>query len=397
LGELYTALGRPQLAVDNYIKAAEKEKDSDITQFEAAQKCFDAGRYDCALKYVDRALALSTKDSYVALREAILVLAGQAAAAPADPAARAARAKIYLDHALEFFQAQDYEKALAFADRGVALSVDGRLAIVRGFVLLLQRKYEEAERDFRDGRGQQPLGAGVGTGHLAIVRHAYREAEAQLEPGRRHDEKRNTVWKSPEERRRDFDWFLYRLACLGLAWSNANQNQHEKAIAFYNLVLSFEPADFLALLGKGNSFSGLRQLTLAEETFAGLLKAWPDNPYVLAEMALVKYNRGEDEAAERYFREALKRDDQKYTCPYEGLGLIYLRQGKLDKARQLFERAIAINPNIEYKKFNGLAKIYIKEGRFDEAEKLLRKSIENYPYDTEAKDLLQELQARRRQ
>ncbi|MCZ7586899.1 MAG: tetratricopeptide repeat protein [Deltaproteobacteria bacterium] len=82
---------------------------------------------------------------------------------------------------------------------------------------------------------------------------------------------------------------------------------------------------------------------------------------------------------------------KKYTCPYEGLGLVFMRQGRLDEAKSMFERSIEINPDIEYKKFNGLAKILIKEGNYEQAERLLRKSVANYPYDNEAAALLADL------
>ena len=94
----------------------------------------------------------------------------------------------------------------------------------------------------------------------------------------------------------------------------------------------------------------------------------------------------------------------------EQQGLGHDRAGVLDRIQQLagalatgvcievdqmcynlLSRAIEINPGIEYKKFNGLAKIYIKEGKYKEAEKLLRQSIANYPYDSEARELLSDI------
>lgn len=56
-------------------------------------------------------------------------------------------------------------------------------------------------------------------------------------------------------------------------------------------------------------------------------------------------------------------------------------------------RTFRINPEIEYLKYNGLAKIYIQEGKLDRAEELLKKSIENFPYDPEARELLKEIEA----
>jgi len=69
-----------------------------------------------------------------------------------------------------------------------------------------------------------------------------------------------------------------------------------------------------------------------------------------------------------------------------------MRKGKLADAKKHLQKAIDINPNIEFKKFNALAKIYIDEGRIEDAKKLLTKSIENYPYDDEAKRMLKEIE-----
>ena len=55
-------------------------------------------------------------------------------------------------------------------------------------------------------------------------------------------------------------------------------------------------------------------------------------------------------------------------------------------------KTILFEPNpVEYKKYNELAKIYIKKGKYAEAEKLLTISIQNYPYDNEAQEILESI------
>ena len=93
----------------------------------------------------------------------------------------------------------------------------------------------------------------------------------------------------------------------------------------------------------------------------------------------------------KQFNDVLKLNNKTYTCPYEGLGLIYYKTGEYEKAKQNLIKSIEINPDIEYKKYNTLAKIYIEEGNINDAKELLIKSIENYPYDDEAKNLLNEI------
>jgi Tfp pilus assembly protein PilF len=113
----------------------------------------------------------------------------------------------------------------------------------------------------------------------------------------------------------------------------------------------------------------------------------------MAELGIVQYKLGRDDRAEEALRKAIALDSGKYTCPYEGLGLLYLKQGKIDKAKKNLKKAIDLNPDIEYKKFNALAKIYLKEGKEEKAKKLLRKSIANFPYNNEAKRMLETLES----
>ena len=73
------------------------------------------------------------------------------------------------------------------------------------------------------------------------------------------------------------------------------------------------------------------------------------------------------------------------------MGLVYLQQGRVAEAREHLEHAVAINPNIEYRKYNGLARIALAEGDVEEARRLLLRSIENYPADPEAAELLKQI------
>jgi tetratricopeptide (TPR) repeat protein len=332
LGELYTRIGNPSKAVENYQRAANAEPTKPEVQFEAALACFEAGDLAGAHEYVDRALALAARRPY---------------------------------------------------------------QVLQGFVLFTQQQYEAAASAFGQP-AEADAGVNAGFGHLAIVRQDYREAERRFAPVLADAQVCTFLPADHAKLARAnaigrYQIFVCNLAAQGMGWALANQNRHEEAIAYYERILAWQPLDLLALLGQGNSLSGLKRLDEAEAVFAALLRHYPDSPYALAEMALVKYNKGDDAAAEDYFRRALARDDRNYTCPYEGLGLLYLRQGKTAQAQQNFQKAIEINPSIEYKKYNGLAKIRLREGRIDEARRLLEQSVRNYPYDPEAKKLLQEL------
>ncbi len=67
------------------------------------------------------------------------------------------------------------------------------------------------------------------------------------------------------------------------------------------------------------------------------------------------------------------------TCPYEGLGLLYLRQGRTERAKRNLEKAIELAPDIEIHKYTGLAAIYLDEGRLDDARDLIEKAEANNP------------------
>ncbi len=329
LGELYQNTGQVSKVAAEYMKAADAESDKWESQLWAAVKCWLVADYANAQVYIDRAFKLADK-----------------------PAAK----------------------------------------IFQGALWLFEKRYDEAERLFGEAAADLPDAARVGRAHLALIRKDYPTAEREFRAAIAAFDARRaagpTVIAIPE-----FDPWIENFALLGLGWTLANQNRHAEALDQYFTIVTRYKYDLLAGLARGNSLTGLQRLDEAQAVFDELLTHYPDNPYLLAEMALVQYNRGDDAAAEANFQRALAREDKTYTCPYEGLGLVYLRQGKIDDAKKNFEKAIEINPDIEYKKFNGLAKIYIKEGRVKEARELLERSIRNYPHDGEAARMLKELDA----
>ena len=320
----------------------------------------------------------------------------------ADRRRRSARVEVVCRLLVEDFVENDFGVVSRVADVLLAipppeLDIPDRdgLRALHGYVLLVRQAYDDAHEVF-DALARSESGAAqaaVGLGHLAIVRQEYRRAEELLRPA---VTKGDALWTGGGRAKAaaetgSFAWLHYRMAALGLAWAAANQNRNEQALAYYDRILTHTPDDTFALLGKGNSLSALLRLDEADAVLRRVLARDARNPFALAELGLVHYNRGDHQKAEDAFARALEQDDEKYTCPYEGLGLVYLRQGRTDEARRHFEKAIRIDPDIEYKKYNGLARIYIAEGRHDEARRLLLKSIENYPYDDEARRLLKTL------
>ncbi len=393
LGELYATTGQNKKAAAMDVKAAEREPKSPWVQYRAAMKSFRVDDLDNALKYIKRALALKKDPTYAGLKRRILRARANSAGHKDVEGEDPSRGLLAL--AVDAFSSNYFEAAGRHLEQARALTGwTAQLRVLQGFLHLLEKKYELADEMFQAAATTKEgaLGASVGQGHLALVRKDNARASQLLVPAVAAGESLFKGHSVDDLDARPYPWMVHRMALLGLGWAAANTNQHRQAIKHFDKILNSMDDDTFAWIGKGNSLNALNQLDAAEAALTRVLRLDPDNRYATAELALVKYNRGEDAAAERLFKAALKQESERYTCPHEGLGLIYLRAGKIEKARDSFNKAIKINPNIEFKKFNGLARIHIREGKYDRARKLLRKSIQNYPYDDEAKKLLKSIE-----
>ena len=268
------------------------------------------------------------------------------------------------------------DEGRAWAERAASLEPRGR---VLAAVLQLQaRDYGGAEARLEaDG-----LGVDLARAHLAIARRDFASAEQRLQD------------PTPPAKG-EYGALREELGALARGWIHANRNEHRAAIAAFDALLADQPNSILGRLGLGNSQLGAGELDAAEVTFGRVLASSPGNPYALAELAVIRLARGDAEGAEEGFRRVAEAAGEGYTCPYEGLGLVYLKQGRTADAQQAFETAISINPDIEYKKYNGLARIHLDAGRFDQAEALLRRSLANFPQDNPATKMLVELAAAR--
>jgi len=381
LGELYTLTGRQEEVVRLDMRAADMEPKVPEMQYSAAKTCHEHDHHTEALWYIQRALKLDPDQAaYKKLRDQI-----QGKVKVREPATE-------LADALAHLHGHGYRRARIHVDWALAAGAGPTAQVVKGFLLLLEKKYRDARALFTAASKADPTDAGprVGLGHLAIVRKDYAAARRLLEP-EAPKARGEEVGHGPltAEAKKRYPWLVSRMASLGMGWLLSNQNEHEAALAHFDRVLAGDPDDTFALLGKGNSLNALGRLDRAQRLLERVLELDPKNRYATAELALVTLNRGKVADAERLFKAALRQPGgAHYTCPHEGLGMVYLRAGKLDRAKASFRKAIEINPDIEYKKFNGLARILIREGKYASARRLLRKSIQNYPYDNEARKLL---------
>ena len=82
---------------------------------------------------------------------------------------------------------------------------------------------------------------------------------------------------------------------------------------------------------------------------------------------------------------------QRHTCPFEGLGLLYLSQGRQDRAAGHFASAVKVSPDQEPRQYIYLARIRINQGRLADAEKLLAKAKTLSPKHGEIRLMLQRI------
>ncbi|HCP45001.1 MAG TPA: hypothetical protein DIU15_03115, partial [Deltaproteobacteria bacterium] len=244
---------------------------------------------------------------------------------------------------LDAYEQTDMEAALVHVERAISRESRRSFRVTRGLLLLLVKRYEEAETLFGQAHREDPDDPGprVGLGHLGIIRKDYSAAKSQL------DAALSSWFATDVTTVREPGYFhvIHEMGSLGMGWVFANRNQHKEALPYFDKVLHHRPDNLLGLLGKANSLIALNLLSKAREPVDAVLSMDEGNTYALAARATIQLHEGNDRGAEENFRAALGPEGVNYTCPYEGLGLLYLRQGRTDEAKKHFERAIEINPD----------------------------------------------------
>ena len=246
-------------------------------------------------------------------------------------------------------------------------------ATVRALQALFDRNLDSAEASLPTlATGD----SGVIRGHLLVARRQHPEARDQLMAAL------TQLAGHPRETE------LTHLAWLGLGWAHGNDGLYAESLSWFERLLVERPEHVLGLLGKANALAWMKDGTGSELVLRSILAFDSDNPYALAELAGIQLDRGALDDAEASYRAAMSTTGSRYTCPWEGLGLIYLQRGEYDEAELHLRKAIAINPDIEFRKYNALSRILLERGEMTEARSLLKRSIANYPHDLEAKRLL---------
>jgi tetratricopeptide (TPR) repeat protein len=382
LGELYQASGRDQEALELYLESAQRSEDDPDAWLRVATQAHRMGLEQQALEHLARARAIGHRPGQDELERDIrtrLALAD-------DPLAR-------LQAAVHAFDRYDFDLAAHLTGEGFGAERSPEIRLLEVFTLIHQARYAEAQEALAALGQAEPWmpGIAVAHAHIAIAEKDAAQAERLVD---RADGLRSTApAEKLEAQPKPWVTMVRRMGTLARAWAASNRAQHGAAIVLFDQILSHAPNDIFALLGRANSATATGDLDTAQRLLEQVLEHDADNQYATAELALVYYNRGDDEAAKLLFEKARMADPERYTCPYEGLGMLALRQGHTTEAEDLFQRAIAINPDIEFAKYNGLARIRMRAGALDEARTLLEKSLANHPDNPEGLALLEELEA----
>jgi len=354
LGELYSEMGRTEEAQRFYEQALQVEPWHTATRYAAALELFETGEPAAAGEV---------------LRESMRELE--------DFAARK------VDHHIDPLRIPD--------DPQTELH---RFLVLDGMVALQLERYDEALARFRRvlSEDEDHLAARAGLGHLAIVRRDHAEAQRLLtRVATTAQPQLDALATKGGAHMAEDSRFALHTAALGLGWAASNQGRHAEALDHFEGIIDVRPQHFFAQLGRGNALNATGAYDEAQELFEALSSRYPDNPHVMAEWAATFYNQGDLERAEQLLIAARDRSGGGFSCPYEGLGLVHLRQGHRQQAKGEFQQAIEINPDHEFEKYVGLARIYLDEGREDEARALLHKALENHPGNDAATAMLAQL------
>jgi len=196
---------------------------------------------------------------------------------------------------------------------------------------------------------------------------------------------------------------------LGLAF--LQMEMYEEAEREFNRILEISPNDVIARFYTGIIFSKLGDYKKAIEQFKNILKGgfecpalynnigvfyelmedydnainilnegkekFPDNSYILMNLAISHFKAGNIEQSITFFDAALKIKDDLPPC-YFYWAIILLQKGETEHALNMLLKGAVYNP--PYPQFyNNLGRIYEISGEYDKAEEMYKKAEEINP------------------
>jgi tetratricopeptide (TPR) repeat protein len=139
----------------------------------------------------------------------------------------------------------------------------------------------------------------------------------------------------------------------------------DDAEQYIRKALEWNPSDADAWSELGSVFEARKNMAQALGCYEKALALHPGLTYVQVNAAHAAEVAGDNEKAERYYREALK-SDPKNADAANGLGLMLAKQAHFSEAKDLFQRAIEERPGFA-SAINNLGVLYLNTGKPDDA------------------------------
>ncbi|MBW2621795.1 MAG: tetratricopeptide repeat protein [Deltaproteobacteria bacterium] len=181
--------------------------------------------------------------------------------------------------------------------------------------------------------------------------------------------------------------------------------QYDEALKSFESILSVhENAEVYYNMGFINSIKELyedalkcfRRATQINNSYARAYKMMAEVHVKLGQNDLAEENlrqagtifmeRRQYQEAEEIFRQVMKINPDTINV-FNGLGIIYRRQGKVKEAIQQYKKALRVHPKDEHIYYN-LSRVYLDIKDYDNAKKALEDSIKARPDFSQAKELL---------
>ncbi|MDQ7824551.1 MAG: tetratricopeptide repeat protein [Candidatus Eremiobacteraeota bacterium] len=153
----------------------------------------------------------------------------------------------------------------------------------------------------------------------------------------------------------------------------------EKALEYFENILSLDPLNGPGLIGKGISCYMMHRYNEALSQFEKFLVHYPLDPQIWLLLGATCFQVNDYETSESYFRKALDIQNR-FTKGWSNLGIFCLKRGKFAEALHYAERALRIDTENGYAWMcRGAA--YRKRGNLDEAYRSIVKALYYVPFD----------------
>jgi tetratricopeptide (TPR) repeat protein len=328
----------------------------------------DAGKYDEALEYCDKALSKDSKHSwaynikgltYDAKKQYDLAIEAYTEALKIDPKYK----QVYTNRGGTYRVKKEYD--IAKADLNEALGIDPNYSNARfelGRVAYETKNYDQAIIEFTEA---MKLGSTKKTCYWWIADCYYygkKDYDAAI------SNYNQMIRLDPK----DIDGYRLR----GYVY-HYGKKDYDKAIADYNTVLTIDPKNHLQYYRRGFAYNSQKLYDLAIQDISKAIELNTKDPsaYLIGRSGIYK-TKGDTTSAVADFNEAVRITGKASTV--SSRGWFFLRLKWYDKALQDFEKAIEMDPKT-WGAFTGKAELFIKKFQYDQAMAEYEKVVKGDP------------------